>query len=454
LLQRFTILQRAHSRNLGPGSVRLLPYPGGVVALVARGGSPLKRRQAVITGLGIVSPIGVGVERFWAAARAGQSGIGTPTMFDASKLPRECQIVGEVRDFDVKQWMPGAAGRMAGRFSQFAVAAAKMAREDARLDTAQIPPERIKVSIGTSMNGLTDVHQPAFNAFIEGTTMPPWTSLEYPAHAATSHVAIRNRVRGQTMSFATACAAGLDAVGWATEEVIRGNALAVIAGGTETPLSQATLTAFQAVGVLSRWEGPPSEASRPFDNLRSGLVAAEGAATVVIEEEEAALARGATLLARILGFASVSEGGNLRKIDETGAPAARVIALALEQASLAPTDIDYVCAHGNSMREYDLAETAGLKQVLGRHAWNVPISSLKSMCGQAFAASSAMQVVGACLSLRDQIIPPTINYLIPDPDCNLDYVPNVARRARIRHVLIHAHSMGGTHAALVLSKID
>jgi 3-oxoacyl-[acyl-carrier-protein] synthase II len=410
------------------------------------------KRQAVITGLGIVSPIGIGVERFWAAAQAGRSGIGHPTLFDASKLPKECQIVGEVPGFDVKQWMPGAAGRMAGRFSQFAVATAKMAREDSKLDAASLGPEDVKVSIGTSMNGLTDVHQPAFSAFLDGSTMPPWTSLEYPAHAATSHVAIQSGIKGQTVSFATACAAGLDAVGWAAEEVRRGAAKAVLAGGTDAPLSQATLVAFQAVGVLSKWDGPPSEASRPFDRLRSGIIAAEGAATMVIEDEQQALSRGSHIYARVLGFANVSEGGNLRKIDESGAPGARAMTLALQQARLQPEDIDYICAHGNSMREYDEAETAAVKQVFGRSAWNIPMSSLKSMCGQAFAASSAMQVVAGCLSLRDQIIPPTTNYQVPDPKCDLDYVPNFARRARIRYVLIHAHSMGGSHAAIVLSK--
>jgi 3-oxoacyl-[acyl-carrier-protein] synthase II len=229
------------------------------------------KRRAVITGLGIVSPIGVGVERFWASARAGRSGIGTPTLFDASKLPRECQIVGEVTDFDVKEWLPGAAGRMAGRFSQFAVAAAKMARDDANLDSAQIPPEQVKVSIGTSMNGLADVHQPNFETFLDRGFISPWACLEYPAHAATSHVAIDSHARGQAASFATACAAGLDAVAWAAQQIEQGQASAVIAGGTDAPLSPCTVMALHAVGVLPRWQGPPEEASRPFDRLRDGL---------------------------------------------------------------------------------------------------------------------------------------------------------------------------------------
>jgi len=411
------------------------------------------KRRAVITGLGIVSPIGVGVERFWASARAGRSGIGTPTLFDASKLPRECQIVGEVTDFDVKEWLPGAAGRMAGRFSQFAVAAAKMARDDAKLDSAQIPPEQVKVSIGTSMNGLADVHQPNFETFLDRGFISPWACLEYPAHAATSHVAIDSHARGQAASFATACAAGLDAVAWAAQQIEQGQASAVIAGGTDAPLSPCTVMALHAVGVLPRWQGPPEEASRPFDRLRDGLVIAEGAAVVVVEEEDSARARGAHIYAHVGGSGSALEGAHLRKVDQSGDVGSQAMRLALTNARMGPKDIDYVAAHGNSMRDYDAAETASIKQVFGSHAWNMPISSLKSMCGQALAASSAMQVVGACLVLRDQIVPPTINYAVPDISCDLDYVPNVARPARVRSVLVHAHSLGGLHSAMVLRAV-
>jgi 3-oxoacyl-(acyl-carrier-protein) synthase len=408
------------------------------------------KRQAVITGLGIVSPIGVGIHDFWASALAGRSGIGAPTLFDASKLPRECQIVGEVPAFDVKRWMPGVAGHMAGRFSQFAVAAAKMARDDASLDAAEIPPERIKVSVGTSMNGLTDVHQPNFEAFLDRGFVSPWASLEYPAHAATSHVAIDSHAQGQATSFATACAAGLDAIAWAAQQIECGVATAVVAGGTETPLSGCTVTALHAVGVLSKWQGPADEASRPFDRLREGLVVAEGAAMVVVEEEENARARGAPVYAYIAGSGSATEGAHLRKVDRTGAAGSRAMQLALSNARIEAREIDYVAAHGNSMQDYDSAETAAIKQTLGSHAWNVPISSLKSMCGQAFAASSAMQVVAGCLTMRDQIIAPTINYCLPDPECDLDCVPNTARPARVRTLLLHAHSLGGLHSAMVL----
>lgn len=412
------------------------------------------KRQPVITGLGIVSPIGIGVEKFWAAALAGRSGIGTPTLFDASKLPPDCRIVGEVHGFNPLDWMPAQTARMAGRFSQFGVAAARMARDDAKLDSAGIAPEAISVSVGTSIGGHVDLGEPSHATFLKGKPLAPWTTLEYPTHAATSHVAIDSSSHGHTVTFSTACAAGLDAIGWAQETVRRGGATAAVTGGTETPLSSHSMMLFHSVGVLSKWPGAPEEASRPFDQLRSGLVLAEGAAVVVVEDEERARARGAHIYARILGFASTSEGAHLRKVDESGAAVANAMSMVLERASMAAKDIDFVCAHGNSMQDYDVAETAGIKQVFRTHAWNVPISSIKSMCGQALAASSAMQVVVACLATRDGIVPPTINYSVPDPKCDLDYVPNVARTVRVRNTLIHAHSLGGSHVTMVLGAPD
>ncbi len=408
-------------------------------------------RQPVITGLGIVSPIGIGVDAFWTNALAGRSGIGRPTLFDASKLPPECQIVGEIPDFDARDWMPGPTARMAGRFTQFAVAAARMARDDSALDEARVPGTRLRVAIGTSLNGQTDVEQQSLESFQAGTAIAPWTCLEYPAHAASSHVGIELGAQGQTATIATACGAGLDAIAWAAQGVRDGSATAAVAGGTDAPLSPFILSVFQAVGVLSKWDGPPEEASRPFDALRSGLVLAEGAATVVVEDEEHARARHAPIYARVLATAHRTEGTHLRKVDETGGIVSAVITDAIHASGLSPTDIDFVCAHGNSMPDYDTAETAGIKRALGRHAWNVPVSSLKSMCGQALSAAGAIQVVGSCLALRDQRVPPTINYRVRDRNCDLDYVPNRPRYVRLRHILIHAHSLGGSHIAMILA---
>src|SRR5438132_8390385 len=412
------------------------------------------KRQPVITGLGIVSPIGVGVENFWAAALAGRSGLGTPTFCDSSKLPPDCRTVGEVKDFNPLDWMPARIAKMAGRFSQFAVAAAKMARVDGRLNTEELSPNRFKVAIGTSLNGHIDIAQPNFQSFLRGSQISPWAALEFPAHAATAHVAIHAGATGQTTTFATACAAGLDAIGWAAEQIANGNATAVVAGAAEAPLSEFMLRVFQSVGVLSKWQGPPEEASRPFEMWRSGLVLAEGAAAVTVESQELARARNAPVYARILSISSANEGAHLRKVDETGDSVAQAIERALRIADLAPRDIDVICAHGNSMQDYDAAETAGIKRVFGSHAWNMPVSSPKSMCGQALAAGSAIQVVVGCLSLRDQAVPPTINYETPDPQCDLDYVPNTYRTARVRTVLVHSHSLGGAHLAMILGAPD
>jgi 3-oxoacyl-[acyl-carrier-protein] synthase II len=408
------------------------------------------RHQPVITGLGIVSPIGIGVDKFWESALAGRSGIGRPTLFDGSKLPANSRLAAEVRDFNPRDWMSAQTAKVAGRFSQFAIAAAKMAVQDSHVSLTSVTAERCMVAIGSSMSGLADVEQPAYRSFLQGEDMRPWTVLEYPAHAATSHVAIEIGSRGPTASPATACVAGIDAIASSAESVARGQTPVVVAGASETPFSPACVEAFRALGALATWPGPPEEASRPFDKLRCGLVLGEGSAIVVIEDEETARARGASIYAKILGFASVTEGAHMRNVDVSGEPAARAMVKALEVAGLTNQDVDYICAHGNSLVDYDISETAGIKLALKDRAWSVPISSIKSMCGQAMAASGAMQIVASCLAIRDNIAPPTINHTLRDPACDLDYVPNVARPVRIRTVLVHAQSIGGSHAALIL----
>lgn len=411
-------------------------------------------RDVVITGLGIVSPIGVGVDQFWESAKLGRSGIRQLSQTNGASLPQECRIAGEITDFNANDWMGGMFGRMAGRFSHFAVATSRMALTDSRLGEGEIPPDRIMVSFGSSMSGLIDIQERTFSAYLRGERVVPWTILEFPVHAATSHATAEIGALGHTASFATGCCAGLDALGWSVEQVRKGAATAVLAGATDTPLSEYSLTAFHASGALARWNGPPASASRPFDRLRSGFVLAEGAAAVVVEDEAVARARGVHIYARVLGFASASEGGELRTVDERGAATTRAMLTAIEQAGLVPSDIDYICAHGNSMINYDAAETAGIKAAFGKSAWSVPISSIKSMCGHALGAAGAMQVVTACLVLRDGIVPPTINYEERDSACDLDYVPNFCRRVRARTVLVHSHSIGGTHMVMILGAPD
>ena len=407
-------------------------------------------RKAVITGLGIVSPIGIGHQRFWKAAVSGTSGLGRPQSISAARIPAESRIVGEVKDFRPRDWMPSQIYRSAGRFSQFAIAAARMAEADSGLSFERLCSEEVHVAIGTSVNGEVDIAESTFHKVLGGEELPFWAALEYPAHAATGHVAIDIQANGHTTTFASACAAGLESIAWGARSIRHGTASTAVVGGTEAPLSDFILEVFHSVGVLARWKGAPSQACRPFDGQRSGLVLAEGAAVVVIEEEQQALRRGARIYARVLGSASATEGAHLRKVDPSGKIVERVIQLAVKDAGVRLSDIDYICAHGNSMPDYDASETAGIKRAFGARAWSIPISSIKSMCGQALAASSAMQVVAAALAIGNGVVPPTINYEVPDPGCDLDYVPNHARIARVRTVLVLAHSLGGAHVAMVL----
>jgi 3-oxoacyl-[acyl-carrier-protein] synthase II len=346
--------------------------------------------------------------------------------------------------------MGGMHGRMAGRFTHLAVAATKMAIDDAQFKSSGTPPERIKVSFGSAINALQDIFETSFTAYLRRDIIQPWLMPEFPVHAATSHISAETGARGHPASFASACCAGLDAIGWAARQISEASADAVIAGASDAPLSKHILLTFHASGTLSTWTGAPEQASRPFDADRCGLVLAEGAATVILEEEIAARSRGARCYARILGFGSASEGGELRTVEASGQAAARAMTMAIHNSDLEPEDIDYFCAHGNSMVNYDAAETAALKLALGAHARNIPISSIKSMCGHALGAAGAIQTVATCLALRDSIVFPTINYERPDPRCDLDYVPSIARRARIRHAMVHTHSIGGTHLALIL----
>jgi 3-oxoacyl-(acyl-carrier-protein) synthase len=349
--------------------------------------------------------------------------------------------------------MPGTAAKTAGRFSQFAVAAAKMAMADSGLDPATMDRTAISVSFGTSMGGVVDVIEPNIESFLYGGEIAPSTVLEYPAHTAASRVAIVVGSQGHTNTVSTGCTSGLEAISWAADKIVSGDAAVAIAGGTDTPLSAATIEAFRATGALSRWNGEPAEASRPFDRLRSGLVLAEGAAAVIVEEESAAWARGASVYARISGSATFTEAHDLRRIDLSGQSIARVMALALREAELEAHALDYICGHGSSLVDYDAAESAGVRTALGKHARSCPISSIKSMCGQPLGAAGALQVVASCLALRHQTIPPTINYSFPDPACDLDYVPNRARVARLRHVLVNAKGLGGSHTCVVLSTV-
>ncbi|HKX03935.1 MAG TPA: beta-ketoacyl-[acyl-carrier-protein] synthase family protein [Methylomirabilota bacterium] len=409
-------------------------------------------RRVVVTGLGVVAPNGIGKETFWQNLIAGKSAIDYITAFDPTPYP--CHVAGEVRDFDPKEFMHVRRTKHRGRFSQFAVAAAKLALSDSRIEIGAEHQRRVVACLGTSMNGAGDIYEAARVAYdregVKG--IPMMSGIEFAAHAPVSHVSSELGIRGQGMTLASACATGLDAIQWGVDQIREDRADVVFAGSTEAPISEFCFATLCALGALSKFDDPPLRASRPYDRRRDGLVLGEGAAICVLEEHEHAIERGATVYAEVLGYGTGNEGGFGAKINAAELALTEAINTALTTAGKSPSDIDYINAHGNSLPDYDLIETRAFRAALGRAAYSVPTSSIKSMIGHAMGAASAFQVISSCLTLEHSLIPPTINYEVPDPECDLDYVPNEARASRARTVLINAHAMGGTHSVLILGK--
>jgi 3-oxoacyl-[acyl-carrier-protein] synthase II len=407
----------------------------------------------VITGLGAVAPNGLGKEAFWEALSHGRSGIDRLTRFDASQFPS--QIAGEVRHFQPTHYIEAHAAKRMPRVSQLAIAAAKMALEDAGIQVRPENVSRIGVCFGTS-TGKGEIfetdHAPFLSKGLHG--IHPLSLLEFSPHAVSSHVAMAMGARGVCGTVSTGCTVGLDAVQWGCQQVSLGRAAVMVVGGAEALLNPFSFGVACAVGALSRRNDAPQKASRPFEMQRDGLVLGEGAGVLVLEELTQAQERAATIYAEVVGCASAREGEDFVQCDLSGAGMAQVMETALYEARLSKQSIDYISAHGNGLRDYDTAETNAIKAVFGRAAYNLPVSSIKSMIGQPFAAAGALQMVAACLTLRHSVIPPTINYDTPDPTCDLDYVPNHARRARLRTLLVHAHGMGGTDSAIVLRAVE
>lgn len=411
-------------------------------------------RRVVITGLGVVAPNGIGKEHFWQNLIAGKSAIDYIAAFDASAYP--CQVAGEVRDFDAKAFMTARKAKMMGRFSQLAIGATRLAFEDARLTISGDLPSSTSIFYGTSINGGGDVAATALENLVrQGVSgIDPWAALEYPPHAPSSYIAIEFGIQGPALSVSSNCCTGIDAINEGFKHIAQGASTISVVGGCDAPIFPLAFGAFCALGALTKRNDAPQRASRPYDGLRDGLVVSEGAATLILEELEFAQDRGARIYGEVLGHGSASEAIGMRKGDRSGKRMASAIGDAIRQAGLTPEDIDHVNAHGSSLLDYDICDTNAFKEALGQHAYKIPISSIKSMLGQPVSAAGTIQAVAACLSLRDQIVPPTINQEVPDPQCDLDYVPNTSRVARVRHVLINGHSFGGSVAALVIGQTN
>jgi 3-oxoacyl-[acyl-carrier-protein] synthase II len=411
-------------------------------------------RRVVISGIGVVAPNGIGKDEFWRSLIAGKSGIRRITRFDASKF--RCQAAGEIHGFRPADFAHTRLRSLSSmsRFSEMAVAAARLAFDDAKLPEN---PGPVGVCLGTSVQGNADVGESAHRRFLdEGwKALGSSASLEVAAHAAVSHVQSELRCSGPVMTVASACCTGVDTVGWGAEQIRNGTAKLMVVGAAEAPLSEFTYGLFSADGFLSTWSGAPAEASRPYDLHRSGLVLSEAAGALVIEEFEHAESRNAQIYGELLGYGSWSESLMTRDHYERYAEALQqAIAIAISRSGISHNDIDYVCAHGNSTKFDDKAEAAAHKGAFGAHAYRMSVSSIKSMVGQPFSAGAVLQIAAAALASTNDLVPPTINQQAADPDCDLDYVPNKARAARVNYALVHGHSLGGavpgSHSAVVI----
>jgi 3-oxoacyl-[acyl-carrier-protein] synthase II len=413
-----------------------------------------KSRRVVITGLGVVAPNGIGKDAFWDALVAGKSGIDYITAFDPTPYP--CHVAGEVKGFRAADFMSARSVQHAGRFAHLAIAAARLALDDAKLRLTDEVPDRVLTCVGNAMNGSGDVYETARIGFEKDglSGIPQLSGVEFAAHAAVGHVSKELGLRGQGMTISSACSTGLDVMQWASAQIRENRADVVIAGSTEAPISEFCFATLCAFGSISTFNDPPLRASRPFDQRRSGLVLGEGAGICVLEEMDHALDRQARIYAEVSGFGSGSEGSKGSKMSIRCGALSEAIREALSTAGVTPSQVDYVNAHGNAMQDYDRVDTQAFRAVFGPGIYGIPVSSIKSMVGHAMGAAAALQVVATCLTIANSVIPPTINYEFRDPDCDLDYVPNEARPARIRTALVNAHAIGGTYSALVLSAPD
>ncbi len=416
-----------------------------------RGNGDLKTR-VVITGLGVVSSSGMGREAFWDAVVEGRSGIRYITGFDVKDL--YCRIAGQITDFDPGDYMQTSEARRCGRFVHFAVAAAQMAVADAELDVSRVPAFRKGTVCGTSVAGSGNITDEIYRRYFESgpRACGRLDHLEMAPHAATSRLMIQYGMKGPSTSVATGCCSGLEAIAFGADALRTDAADVMLVGASEAVISAFGLSLLARVDIMTRRNEEPTRASRPYDATRDGIVVSEGAGMVVLETAEHALNRGARIFAEVTGYGCATEGQHLAKADPSGVELATALRQALVEARAAPTDIDYVCAHGIANREYDMADMRALKLALGEHAYSIPVSSIKGTTGQPFAAGGMWQVTAACMAMQTGIVPPTINYRYPDPECDLDCVPNRARPARVDTAVVNSHSFGGTHSALIIRR--
>ncbi len=404
-----------------------------------------------ITGMGLVTPIGTGIEQVWESLRTGRSGIGRITHFDASEYPT--QIAGEVSDFDPELYMDRKTARHVARYCQFGLAAARMAVDDSGLRPAEMDPDAVGVVVSSGAGGMEEIERGHSMLLERGVhRISPFTAPMMITDIAAGLIAIELRAGGPNYAVVSACASSGHAIADAFEVIRRGDAVAMIAGGAEAALTPLMIGAFCQLSAMSRRNDAPQLASRPFDRGRDGFVMSEGAVVLVLEEMEHARRRGARMWGEVLGAGASADMYHFTAPDPEGRGAARAMRAALRKANLGPEAVGYVNAHGTSTQLGDIAETLALHQVLGERAPLVPVSSTKSMTGHLLGAAGAMEAAACILAMDRGMIPPTINLEDPDPSCDLDYVPNRARPVQVEVSLSNSFGFGGHNASLLLGR--
>jgi beta-ketoacyl-acyl-carrier-protein synthase II len=413
-----------------------------------------QRTRVVITGLGMITPLGSDIDSVWKALLEGKSGVRRITQFDASDLP--CKIAGELPNFNPEKYMLAKHARRMSRTSQVALAAAQKAVDDSGLSIPLKDPERVGVYFGTTIGG--------FDRAVEGieilqtrglSRLSPFFLPSALSNMPAFHVTLHFGALGPNSTISTACAAGTQAVGEAAHAIRNGRADAIIVGGTECLIQYYAFAGFSTMRALpTSYNDDPERASRPFDAKREGFVLSEGAASLVLESLDHAHKRGAHIYAEVSGYASSSDAFNVAAPDPSAAGAIRTMTWALQDASISPDLVSYINAHGTSTLANDASETLAIKRLFGDHAYKCPISSTKSMMGHAMGASGAIEAVVCALSIKEGAIHPTINYAYPDPELDLDYVPNQARQHKIDYALSNSFGLGGQNACLVTKRLE
>ena len=419
--------------------------------MIGHNGRHAPRRRVVVTGVGAITPIGNDVATFWRNLIAGASGVRATAAFDPA--PLDVRIAAEVVDFDPKQHINPKDARRMDRFSQFAVAASGQAIQDAGLVIDPDNSNRVAVMMNTGGGGIPTLTREVLNYHTKGPArVSPFFIPLFAPNMAASQVSLTYGIHGPVRASVAACAAGSQAFVDAWHVLERGEADVVVAGGTEAGMDPVAVAAFANMQALSRRNDDPAHASRPFDAERDGFVFGEGCGALILETEEHALARGARILCELAGGAMTADAFHITAPLEDGSGAARAMSLALEASDMAPEEIDYISAHGTSTPLGDKAETVAIKKAFGDHAYRLAVSSIKGHIGHLVGAAGAVAGVAAVLAIQEQLAPPTINYEFPDPDCDLDYVPNEARPTPIDVVMINAFGFGGQNAVAIFKK--